>query len=132
MAASTGSLMGARGNSGVILSQFFRGVGIAWTDLDQAGPKEVAQAFVEATKTAYRAVMKPVEGTMLTVARFATKEALAAARQGGADVETVLTAALTGARTALERTPSMLPVLREAGVVDAGDKVGAHSRGSAG
>ncbi|MFY9188644.1 MAG: DAK2 domain-containing protein [bacterium] len=120
MAASTGSLMGARGNSGVILSQFFRGVGIAWTDLDQAGSKEVAQAFVEATKTAYRAVMKPVEGTMLTVARFATKEALAAARQGGADVETVLTAALTGARTALERTPSMLPVLREAGVVDAG------------
>lgn len=119
LAASTGSLMGARGNSGVILSQFFRGMGVAWADLTVAGPKDIAQAFLEATRTAYRAVMKPVEGTMLTVARIATKEALAASRRD-ADAEEVLTAALTGAKTSLAQTPSMLPVLKEAGVVDAG------------
>lgn len=118
-AASMGSLMGARGNSGVILSQFFRGVSIAWADKSVAGPKDVAQAFLEATRTAYRAVMKPVEGTMLTVVRIATKEALVAARRGS-DVETVLKAALTGARTALQETPFLLPVLKEADVVDAG------------
>ncbi len=86
---------------------------------------------MEATKTAYRAVMKPVEGTMLTVADCDQRGVSGSAARR-ADVETVLTAALTGARTALERTPSMLPVLREAGVVDAGGQVGAHSRGSAG
>jgi DAK2 domain fusion protein YloV len=118
-AASTGSLMGARGNSGVILSQFFRGVAVAWADKSEAGPKDIAEALLEATRTAYRAVMKPVEGTMLTVARIAGKEASVAARQGG-DVETVLKAALAGAKKALLQTPSLLPVLKEAGVVDAG------------
>ncbi|HKM39343.1 MAG TPA: DAK2 domain-containing protein [bacterium] len=125
LAASTGSLMGARGNSGVILSQFFRGIGSAWADLDQAGSKETAQALVEAAKTAYKAVMKPVEGTMLTVARVAAEEASMVARSG-ANVEAVLAAALAGARSALERTPSLLPVLREAGVVDAGGQGVVH------
>lgn len=118
-AASTGSLMGARGNSGVILSQLFRGVAIAWANHGVAGPKDLAQALVEATKTAYRGVMKPVEGTMLTVARITSKEALSAARRG-ADMETVFMSALAGAQTALAQTPEMLPVLKEAGVVDAG------------
>lgn len=118
-AASKGSLMGARGNSGVILSQLFRGLAQAWVDKTTAGPKDVAQGLVEATRTAYRAVLKPVEGTILTVARLAAREALGAARAGG-DVEAVLKAAVAGAKEALAKTPLLLPVLREAGVVDAG------------
>lgn len=118
-AASTGSLMGARGNSGVILSQLFRGAAQGLAQHPTAGPKEVAQALVEATRTAYRAVLKPVEGTILTVARLAAREALLAARSGS-DVEGVLRAAVSGAREALAKTPALLPVLREAGVVDAG------------
>lgn len=118
-AASAGSLMGARGNSGVILSQLFRGAAQALANCRAAGAQDVARALVEATRTAYRAVMKPVEGTILTVARLAARKALAAARNGG-DVEEVLRAALAGAREALAQTPSLLPVLREAGVVDAG------------
>lgn len=118
-AASTGSLMGARGNSGIILSQLFRGAAQVLANCQAAGPRDVAQALVEATRTAYRAVMKPVEGTILTVARLAARNALTAARNGG-DVQEVLRAALTGAREALAKTPSLLPVLREAGVVDAG------------
>ena len=125
LAAYTGSLMGDRGNSGVILSQFFRGLGTAWAGLDEAGPKDLARAFEAAATTAYKAVMKPVEGTMLTVARFAADGALACARQGNT-VETVLAAALAAARTALEKTPDMLPVLREAGVVDAGGQGVVH------
>jgi DAK2 domain fusion protein YloV len=118
-AASTGSLMGARGNSGVILSQLFRGLSQGLAGHSAAGPREVAQALVEASRTAYRAVMKPVEGTILTVARVSAQEAQKAARAGG-DVEAVLQAAVNGAKEALARTPSLLSVLRDAGVVDAG------------
>jgi len=115
-----GSLMGARGNSGVILSQFFRGFsdGLAHVKKEATG-EDIANAFDSASKTTYRAVMKPVEGTMLTVARVAAETAVEAAQQE-ADAEAVIKAALEGARKALADTPNILPVLREAGVVDAG------------
>lgn len=117
-----GSLMGARGNSGVILSQFFRGFskGLAKVNGEATGA-DLARAFVVSSETTYRAVMKPVEGTMLTVGRKAGEAAQEAAEQG-ANVEKVLRAALRAAREALDDTPNILPVLKEAGVVDAGGK----------
>ncbi len=115
-----GSLMGARGNSGVILSQFFRGFsdGLAHVQTEISG-EDLAHALVMASQTTYRAVMRPVEGTMLTVARVAAEHAVQAS-EGGAGAEEVLRAALEGARTALADTPNILPVLKQAGVVDAG------------
>ena len=114
-----GALLGARGNSGVILSQFLRGFAQGMTGHETAGPRELAAALSAATETAYRAVIKPVEGTMLTVGRGASKAAERAAASG-MDLEGVLAAAVEGAREALARTPSLLPVLARAGVVDAG------------
>lgn len=115
-----GSLMGARGNSGVILSQFFRGFSEGLQDVkDEATGVDLANAFVMSSKTTYRAVMKPVEGTMLTVGRVAGEVAQEAA-EAGATAEEVLRAALKGAQDALADTPNILPVLKEAGVVDAG------------
>ena len=115
-----GSLMGARGNSGVILSQFFRGFsdGLAHVQEEITG-EDLAHALATACQTTYRAVMKPVEGTMLTVARVAAEHAAQAAAQGAGALE-VLQAALDGARQALADTPNILPVLKQAGVVDAG------------
>jgi len=118
-AAAHGSLMGARGNSGVILSQILRGFaqGVAGrARVDAAG---VAGALQEASAVAYKAVMKPTEGTILTVVR----EAAAAAREaadGGGDIRAVLDASVREAHAAVERTPDLLAVLRDAGVVDAG------------
>ncbi|NLJ80591.1 MAG: DAK2 domain-containing protein [Firmicutes bacterium] len=117
---ANGSLMGARGNSGVILSQFFRGFAAGLTkNKTTASGKDLARAFLESTKTTYRAVMKPVEGTMLTVGRLAADGAALAAEEG-AGAGQVLKAALAAALEALENTPNILPVLKEAGVVDAG------------
>ncbi len=117
-----GSLMGARGNSGVILSQFFRGFAEGLENTKEAASgTDLAQALVASAKTTYRAVMKPVEGTMLTVGRVAADAAQEAAEKGG-NAEFVLKAALDGATAALEDTPNILPVLKEAGVVDAGGK----------
>ncbi|HHW72924.1 MAG TPA: DAK2 domain-containing protein [Firmicutes bacterium] len=115
-----GSLMGARGNSGVILSQFFRGFSDGLSDVrsEITGP-DLAHALVTASQTTYRAVMKPVEGTMLTVARVAAEYASQASENGANAIE-VMQAALEGARTALADTPNILPVLKQAGVVDAG------------
>lgn len=115
-----GSLMGARGNSGVILSQFFRGFadGLSQVKLEASGD-DLARAFVAASQTTYRAVMKPVEGTMLTVARIAAESAEEAAEKGQ-DASGVIKAALNGAQKSLADTPNILPVLKEAGVVDAG------------
>ena len=118
-AVSHGSLMGARGNSGVILSQVLRGLAEVWRDGDSAGPGEVAAALTQASTAAYSAVMKPVEGTILTVVREASEAASARAGGGGSLVE-VLDAARERAADALARTPEMLPVLAQAGVVDAG------------
>ena len=118
--ASHGSLMGARGNSGVILSQIFRGFARAVEGKSELSPRELAAAFEEAANAAYRAVNKPTEGTILTVAREAGRAASAAASDADASVPGVIAAAAAGARAAVIKTPSQLQILREAGVVDAG------------
>lgn len=114
-----GSLMGARGNSGVILSQILRGMTSAMEGAKDVGAPEVAAALAWGSVAARQAVMRPVEGTILTVAEEAAHGAQAAASPG-ADLVGVLEAARTAASYALERTPELLPVLAHAGVVDAG------------
>ena len=118
-AISHGSLMGARGNSGVILSQILRGVADSFKGVEAAGPDDVADAFGAAADGAYKAVMRPVEGTILTVVRATAVGAQEAAEAGKALVD-VLDGARAAATDALARTPEMLPVLAQAGVVDAG------------
>ncbi len=118
-AISHGSLMGARGNSGVILSQILRGLAGVVVDAGGFDARSGADALSAAAKAAYEAVMRPVEGTILTVAREAAEAALTVA-DGGGDLLAVLEAAQAQGADALERTPDMLPVLKEAGVVDAG------------
>ena len=116
-AISHGSLMGARGNSGVILSQILRGVASTLATTDSADGAVMAEALAAAAVGAYGAVMRPVEGTILTVAREAGEAAKAT---GSASLLAVLEAAKAGGADALARTPDLLPVLKEAGVVDAG------------
>lgn len=118
-ALSLGSLMGARGNSGVILSQLFRGLGKYLQEYRTATPLQVAWSFQEGVETAYKAVMKPVEGTILTVAREMSRAALQTGKKGSS-LEEVLESAIIRGREVLARTPDMLPVLKQAGVVDAG------------
>src|SRR5947208_4478841 len=118
--ASHGSLMGARGNSGVILSQTLRGFARADEGKSALVPAELAAAFEEAANAAYRAVNKPTEGTILTVAREAGRAAATAASTPDANVPRVIAAAAAGARSAVLKTPSQLQILRDAGVVDAG------------
>ncbi|MGA0118341.1 MAG: DAK2 domain-containing protein [Ilumatobacteraceae bacterium] len=120
-AISHGSLMGARGNSGVILSQILRGLSSSVSTAGDAGAtaQDIAAAFTTAAGAAYEAVLKPIEGTILTVVRESA-EGAADAVQSSNDVVQVLTAARERGRDALARTPDMLPVLKEAGVVDAG------------
>ena len=119
-ALSHGSLMGARGNSGVILSQLLRGLADEFAASDGAvGPADLARALGTADRLARSAVMRPVEGTILTVARGAAESAATTVAAGGALGE-VVDAARTGAADALARTPELLPVLADAGVVDAG------------
>ncbi len=121
-AISHGSLMGARGNSGVILSQVLRGLCARLDDADLADGASVAAALADASSAAYSAVMRPVEGTILTVVREASEAAEAAVAVGAGEkrLVEVLDAAVRSARDALARTPDLLPVLKEAGVVDAG------------
>ena len=118
-AISHGSLMGARGNSGVILSQVLRGLSSALRESSAADPAQLAEALREASVAAYSAVLKPIEGTILTVVRE-TAEAAVAAASDGVDLAVMLRSARERGRDALARTPEMLPVLKEAGVVDAG------------
>ena len=119
--AAYGALMGARGNSGVILSQIFRGLADALKERAVLDGPLLAAALAAASERAYKAVMKPVEGTLLTVSRGAAEAARSFLKtDADADVRAVLDAALAGARATLARTPEMLPLLREAGVVDAG------------
>ncbi|PKM78857.1 MAG: dihydroxyacetone kinase, partial [Firmicutes bacterium HGW-Firmicutes-13] len=115
------SLMGARGNSGVILSQLFRGLSKGLSGREKINVKEFVEALQEGVNTAYKAVMKPVEGTMLTVAKEAANSAVREADKG-ADFMVLLEALLKQAEDTLKKTPDMLPVLKEAGVVDAGGK----------
>jgi hypothetical protein len=119
-AIAHGSLMGARGNSGVILSQLLRGIADGLVaSAGNAGPRQLAEALVLADTLAREAVMRPVEGTILTVARGAAEGARTAAEAGKSLVD-VAESAREGAAEALARTPSLLPVLEQAGVVDAG------------
>ncbi|MEE9414473.1 MAG: DAK2 domain-containing protein, partial [Acidimicrobiales bacterium] len=115
-AIAKGSLMGARGNSGVILSQLLRAM-VGELDVERVDGEDLARALTAAAVAAYGAVGNPVEGTILTVARVAGEAAVAADSN---DVVEVLDAARTGAADALDKTPEMLQVLADAGVVDAG------------
>lgn len=116
---SKGLLMGARGNSGVITSQLFRGFGQSIKGKIELDGKDLASAFQSGVEVAYKAVMKPVEGTILTVSRGAATAAIKKAESTDDAVE-VMRAALEGAKAALSKTPEMLPVLKEVGVVDSG------------
>ncbi|WP_376716309.1 DAK2 domain-containing protein [Vagococcus carniphilus] len=116
---SKGLLMGARGNSGVILSQIFRGFSKEIVTEEELTAQALADAFKNGVETAYKAVMKPVEGTILTVSRGAAIAAEKKAKNSDDCIE-VMEAALKGAKKALAKTPDMLPVLKEVGVVDSG------------
>jgi DAK2 domain fusion protein YloV len=118
-AISHGSLMGARGNSGVILSQVLRGIADVVRDRDGVDADGLARGLEAASSAAYEAVMRPVEGTILTVVRECAEAAAARAAEGG-DLAAVLEAAKVRGDESLARTPDLLPVLKEAGVVDAG------------
>ena len=118
-AASFGALMGARGNSGVITSQILAGIAQGLQGKKRFNGLDLAHALDAGTKTAYKAVAKPVEGTILTVIREASAAAVAAAERNN-DVETVLAATVDAAERAVAKTPSLLPILREAHVVDSG------------
>ncbi len=119
---SSGSLRGARGNSGVILSQLLRGFTKVVKKNDEIDIPILADAFEKAVETAYKAVMKPKEGTILTVARGASDKARELADAGETDLETFCKSVIAYAEEVLEETPEMLPVLKEAGVVDSGGK----------
>ena len=117
--AASAMLRGARGNSGVILSLLFRGFSKGLKDLEEAGGPELANALTLGVEAAYKAVMKPTEGTILTVARVAGEKARAAASDD-ANALSVWNTICTSADEALATTPDLLPVLKRAGVVDAG------------
>ena len=118
-AISTGSLRGARGNSGVILSQLLRGFTKSVKKSSELDAKALAAAMEKGVETAYKAVMKPKEGTILTVAREAAAKAVEAA-ETAEDLQTFFETVINHAQDTLNRTPEMLPVLKEAGVVDSG------------
>ncbi len=115
-------LRGARGNSGVILSLLFRGLSRGLKGMESADSAAFAAAMQEGVSAAYKAVMKPAEGTILTVSRLAAKTASDVAQEGEADPETMLSAALRTGYEALAQTTELNPVLKKAGVVDAGGK----------
>ena len=119
-AISSGSLKGARGNSGVILSQLLRGFSRVVKDQEALDAEIIAEAFEKAVETAYKAVMKPKEGTILTVASAARDRALELLDEGVDDLAAFFEEIIKEADDCLSRTPDMLPVLKEAGVVDSG------------
>lgn len=120
-ALAKGLLMGARGNSGVILSQIFRGFSQAITDKDTLDANDFAAAFAGGVEAAYKAVMKPVEGTILTVARESAIRGEKKASKTDNIIE-VMQSIVTGAEKSLAKTPDLLPVLKQVGVVDSGGK----------
>ncbi len=123
-AISHGALMGARGNSGVILSQIWRGFARGLDNLDKFDTRSLVYAMREASDTAYRGVVKPVEGTILTVIKdtAAAAEYAAADPETGHDLRAVLDAMVTAAYASVARTPDLMPLLKQAGVVDSGGK----------
>ena len=119
-AISSGSLRGARGNSGVILSQLFRGFTKGIRDYEEIGVPVFADAFERAVETAYKAVMKPKEGTILTVAKGVADKAKELAEEGTEDLDAFFDEVIKQGDYVLSQTPEMLPVLKQAGVVDSG------------
>ncbi len=117
-----GSLMGARGNSGVILSQILRGLADTFAPLEAISGADVATGLRRAADAAYEAVLRPVEGTILTVVRCAAESVERAVADGDTALAAILERAADAASEAVARTPDLLPVLREAGVVDAGGR----------
>lgn len=120
-AAARGAFMGARGNSGVILSQILKGFSKAFKGKERGGASDIAEGFQKGAEEAYRAVTEPVEGTILTVARKTAEAAKLATRRSSDLLRVIISCYRQSVRT-LEETPKMLPVLREAGVVDAGGR----------
>ncbi|QHJ70989.1 DAK2 domain-containing protein [Planococcus halotolerans] len=118
-ALSKGLLMGARGNSGVILSQLFRGFSKSIANESELSASKLAEAFQHGVETAYKAVMKPVEGTILTVAKDSAAKGMELAKDE-TDIIVLFEGIVTEAKASLERTPDLLPVLKEVGVVDSG------------
>ncbi len=118
---ANGALMGARGNSGVILSQLWRGAARGLQDSAVIDAASLVQAFVEARETAYKGVVKPIEGTILTVAKDTAVAAQAALSDTKDPIE-ILTRCVPAANESVNRTPELLPVLKQAGVVDSGGK----------
>jgi DAK2 domain fusion protein YloV len=119
-AMAKGALMGARGNSGVILSQIWRGLAEGLTDKESFNAEDLAEALEKAAQTAYKGVSNPVEGTMLTVIKDAAEAARNQVEEGNNDVIQVLEAVVDAAETSVANTPRLLKVLKDAGVVDAG------------
>lgn len=119
--AAMGALMGARGNSGVILSQILRGLSKSMEMKEKFSAMDFAQALRHASDTAYKSIAEPVEGTILTVIRE-TSEAVVQNTKRGTDLKQALTVAVSQARRTVTKTPEMLSVLKDAGVVDAGGK----------
>ena len=121
-AVAKGALKGARGNSGVILSQLFRGFARGVVGESEVTPTVFAQALKSGAETAYKAIMKPKEGTILTVSRVIAESAIVQAKKAPEDMEALFSTILTSGESILKRTPEMLPVLKQAGVVDAGGR----------
>ena len=119
-AMAKGALMGARGNSGVILSQIWRGLAQGLAEKESFTGSDLADALIQASTVAYKGLSNPVEGTILTVVREASAAAQAQAASGNDDLISVMEATVSAASESVANTPSLLPVLREAGVVDAG------------
>ena len=119
--AANGSLMGARGNSGVILSQILRGFAKALKNENEINSATLANALMEGANTAYKAVMRPTEGTILTVIRESAEHGVKIAKQN-TDLIYFLGEVVAQANKSLEKTPEMLPILKQAKVVDAGGK----------
>ena len=117
--AATALLRGARGNSGVILSLIFRGFSKGLSGLEKGGCADIAKALESGVEAAYKAVMNPTEGTVLTVSRVAAEKAAELAESAG-DIAVFWNEICKAAKEALEKTPEQLPVLKKAGVVDAG------------
>ena len=121
-ALSKGALRGARGNSGVITSQLYRGFSKALAGVEKITPVQFAAALQKGAETAYKAVMKPKEGTILTVARVIAEDAVRQAQAAPDDYDALFNTILQSGEAILKRTPEMLPVLKQAGVVDAGGR----------
>ncbi len=117
---SKNMLLSARGNSGVILSQIFKGFSVAWSSLDELTAQNIIDGFVSASKTAYGSVLKPIEGTILTVIRETSEELSKIKLTPKTTIEKVFETAQKAAKKSLLNTPNLLPTLKEVGVVDSG------------